>query len=350
MKILFFIPSLIGGAERVACTIAKILVKKGHEVTCCLVGKENQLATFLPKEATVEWHKREKYTDGLISIIRQTIREIHPDYVFGTETAVNWRLVAAVWMSRHKPKIILRNEVGLYARSLSQKLRYFFTYPYAKTIITQTEEMRDECIRVLHLNKKKVITIPNPIDRDFMNDKLKEGDPYPLEERGNPTFVTVGRYYYTKGYDMLVNAFNIVKSILPNAKLYIVGRIDETEHYYEVLKLIDKYDLKGSIVMTGFKTNPYVYMRYADCFVLSSRREGLPNVMIEAMYCGTPVAAFKCIPVIERIVEEGKTGFLAEKEDEEGLAKAMLRAAKLGRIESTYTGDTDEMFAKLFES
>ncbi len=349
MKIVFFIPSLIGGAERVACTISKILVAAGHKVTCCLIGQQNQLTSFLPAEAEVRWHQREKFNDGLLGIMRETINEVRPDYVFGTETAVNWRLVVAVLTSRHKPQIILRNEVGLFARSFSQKLRYAVTYPFAKTIITQTDEMRDECIKVLHLSKKKVLAIPNPIDRSFVEEKLKEGNPYPAEGKGNPTYVTVGRYYFTKGYDMLIKAFRIVKATQPEAKLYIVGRIDETDHYHEVMTLIEQYGLSDSIVLTGFQANPYVYMQHADCFVLSSRREGLPNVMLEAMYCGTPVAAFKCIPVIERIVEEGSTGFLAEKEDVEGLAQAMLCAPKLGRIVSSYMGNTDEMFVKLFE-
>lgn len=64
--------------------------------------------------------------------------------------------------------------------------------------------------------------------------------------------------------------------------------------------------MSDCVFCVGFKNNPYVYMKHADCFVLSSRNEGLPNVMIEALYLGTPVAAYKCIPVIERIVDEGK--------------------------------------------
>lgn len=58
--------------------------------------------------------------------------------------------------------------------------------------------------------------------------------------------------------------------------------------------------------------------------------------MIESLYLGTPVAAFKCIPIIERIVTAGVDGFLAEKEDITGLAKAMVEASKLGRIKSVY--------------
>ncbi len=349
MKILFFSPSLVGGAERVACTISKILVAAGHEVTLCLVGPENQLSLFLPKDADVRWHKREKFTDGLIGLMRKTINEIYPDFVFGTEMPVNWRLVVAVMTSKYRPKIVLRNNNYIYTQSFIQKLRLRFTYPFAKAVMAQTDEMREGFIKGLGLSADKVITIANPIDRGFVDEKLKEGNPYPNEEQNILKYVAVGRIFPAKGFDMLVKAFSIVKKTRPDAKLYIVGRYEENDHYHKVVRLIDECNLKDHIVLTGFQANPYVYMRYADCFVLSSRNEGLPNVMVEAMYCGTPVAAFKCIPVIERIVEEGKTGFLAEKEDVEELAQAMLRAPELGRIVSSYSGNTDETFVKLFE-
>ena len=88
-------------------------------------------------------------------------------------------------------------------------------------------------------------------------------------------------------------------------------------------------------------------MKNADCFVLASRSEGLPNALIEAQYIGTPAAACTCIPVIERIVENGKNGFLADVEDYEGLAQAMMNASKLGRIKSTYKPSSFNEFVEL---
>ena len=81
---------------------------------------------------------------------------------------------------------------------------------------------------------------------------------------------------------------------------------------------------------------------------MSSRNEGLPNVMIEALYLGTHVAAFMCIRVIERIVSEGRTGYLASKENVEELAATMEKAVTLGRIETTYNANSEEKFRKIF--
>ena len=82
---------------------------------------------------------------------------------------------------------------------------------------------------------------------------------------------------------------------------------------------------------------------------MSSRNEGLPNVLIESLYLGTPVAATKCIPVISRIVEDGVNGFVAEPENAESLALAMLNAVCLGRVSSSYQSADENEFAKLFE-
>jgi len=164
--------------------------------------------------------------------------------------------------------------------------------------------------------------------------------------------VATGRFDLQKGFDLLIRAFVEVKQKQPSAELYIVGKKDGIcEDYYKEQKtLIDIYGIQDSVKCVGFQTNPYVYIKYADCFVLSSRWEGLPNVMIEALYLGTPVAAFKCVPIIERIITETKDGFLAEKEDIDGLAKAMIMASKLGRVKSMYKSASIDDFHQIFDS
>ena len=107
--------------------------------------------------------------------------------------------------------------------------------------------------------------------------------------------------------------------------------------------------MENYIHCVGFQTNPYSYIKYADCFVLSSRWEGLPNVLIEALYLGTPAAAFACIPIIERIVNDGINGYVVKAEDVNGLASAMLDAAKLGRVDFTYKGAGADDYVNLFQ-
>ena len=106
--------------------------------------------------------------------------------------------------------------------------------------------------------------------------------------------------------------------------------------------------MQDKVHCLGFQSNPYVYVKHADVFVLSSRNEGLPNVLIEALYMSVPVAATTCIPIIERIVEVGKNGFLAESENPISLSNAMIRALELKDIESTYISGSKDDFVSLF--
>lgn len=344
-KIIFFIPSGCGGAERQAIVISRCLRDDEFDVTYHIFGPSNQLEKFLPTEREVVFHKEPVFTHNMVSNLRKIIKAEKPDVVYGPEMPVNWRLILA---SRFlKCRVILRNDNYLYTQSFAQKLRLALTYPFADYIIAQTDEMRDGLIKGLHLSTSLVHTVANAIDKEYIKKCISEKNPFDVLEKVR--FVAVGRFHAVKGFDMLVKAFKIVKSTIPNAELYIVGEYHkDSPVYQDVQKYIEQNGLKDSVVCTGFKANPYVYMKNADCFVLSSRNEGLPNVMIEALYLGTPVAALKCIPVIERIVAEGKTGYLAGKENIEELAEAMIKACKLGRIETTYNLNTEENFVEIF--
>ena len=91
------------------------------------------------------------------------------------------------------------------------------------------------------------------------------------------------------------------------------------------IKLINEYRLYGSVFLPGFVENPFAIMKQADLFVLSSAWEGLPNVLIQAMACGTPVVCTDCPSGPAEILENGKWGRLVPVGDAEELAQAMLK-------------------------
>lgn len=344
-KVIFFIPSNCGGAERQAIVISRCLDDETFDVSYHIFGPKNQLQKFIPANRKLIFHYEPKFTHNLISNMRNVIKAEKPDVVYGAEMPVNWRLVIAAIGC--KCKIILRNDNYLYTQNFLQKFRLALTYPFANYIIAQTDEMRNGMIAGLHLRKSLVQTVSNAIDKQYIAKCILDKNPYNNDK--HTRFVAVGRFNEIKGFDMLVRAFKIVKTQLPNAELYIVGDYKEDNPVYQdINKFVLDNGLNGSVYCTGFKDNPYVYMQNADCYVLSSRNEGLPNVMIEALYLGTPVAAFKCIPVIERIISEGRSGFLASKENIEELGEAMLKACKLGRIQTSYAADTESVFREIF--
>ena len=351
-KVLVFVQSAVGGAERMSITVTKTLDRQRFEVIYCLVGTrkqgKGQLENFIPNDLQIRHISRRNPIFLIATFLMMLARE-KPDVVFSSVLNLNNKLLLLRSLFK-KTKFIIRADNYLYTYSRKQRRIIGKTYPKADVIITQTEEMKQELDRELHLPEDKTVTLYNPIDTATIETRLEEGaNPYP--DDGSVRYVASGRFAKQKGFDLLVEAFAVVKKEQPQATLYIVGKNDgicEPE-YGNVRKLIVKHRLEESVKCVGFQSNPYVYLKYADCFVLSSRWEGLPNVMLESLYLGTPVAAFKCIPVIERIITEGKDGYLAEKEDAAGLAKAMLSACKLGKITSSYKSAKIEDFQYIFE-
>ena len=87
----------------------------------------------------------------------------------------------------------------------------------------------------------------------------------------------------------------------PNFKLYILG--DDRGALDEIENLITELDLKNHVVLAGFIGNPYLYYANCDLFILSSHREGFPNVLLENYYLNTPIVATRCVPIVQQLIE-----------------------------------------------
>ncbi|GGM86294.1 hypothetical protein GCM10010967_18160 [Dyadobacter beijingensis] len=347
-KAVFFVNCYAGGAEKMTLFIASCLDASRYEVIFYIVGKEiGLIRNFIPEDRTCHYIHVRNYKDGLMGKLAKVMREEKPDYVFSSLMPINIRLALASIMFPNV-KVILRSNNYLYTQSIIQKARLFMAYRFMDHLIAQTDEMRDEAVKVLRLPKSKVSTLANPINVEQIDKKLV-GATSPFE--GTATnYVYVGRVDRIKGLDVLIKSFGKLLTDEPDSKLYIVGKVEGgfAAYYEELLAIQKELNIADKIVFTGFKENPYQYMKFADCLVLPSRNEGLPNVVIEALYLHTPVAVTASIPVIRRIVRHGVDGFVTEVDDVDGLAEAMKSASKLGRVESAYKSATKEDFQKLF--
>lgn len=350
-KVLFFLQSGVGGAERITATIGKSLDCSKFYVIFYLLDRPigtSSIKDFIPSGYDIRMLPDVKGL-GLIKELHRTLKTERPDIVFSSMMYINTKLLALSPFCK-RTKFIVRNNNYLYTLGLAQKIVLKATYWMADKIIAQTEEMKDELVKQMGLRSGKVVVLHNPVDTRTIDEKIKAPSPYP--STSGIRYVASGRFFHVKGFDVLVKAFRLVVQEQPDAELYIVGnKTGNCAEYYQTIELlINELGLQDKVHCVGFQENPYVYVRYADCFVLSSRNEGLPNVLIEALYLGTPAASTTCIPIISRIIDEGVTGYLAETENPGSLAKAMLKASKLGRVQSTYKSATTDDFAKLFES
>lgn len=132
--------------------------------------------------------------------------------------------------------------------------------------------------------------------------------------------VAIGRLSLQKDFLTLIKAFRIVRNEL-DMKLVIFG---DGELRTELENEVNHLDLVADVYMPGFVANPYKFLAESDVFVLSSRYEGLPNVLIEAVYLGVPCVSTVCKSGPKEILLNGEGGWLVPVGNEFAMANSIL--------------------------
>lgn len=336
-KILFFVPQLVGGgAEKVNMNIMKILdndIFDVHLVVTTIMGSVYQK---IPDSVTLHDLDTPK-TIFSIPKLRKFIRQLNPDIVFSSlirgHIAINLALLGirkkpfTIFRSPNSPKLLLKyNQTDFKERLLLKN-----AYRRADVVVAQTPEMKDEIIEYYGIDKQRIKVIFNPIDRDEIDEKIKNiTNPF---ESDNINVVAAGRIIYQKGFDILIKSFKYVIKQNPLFRLYIIGEdpIGEngTGEIENLQKLIKELNLTEYVSFLGYQNNPYQYFYFSDLYVLASRWEGLPNTVLENLYLHKPVVSTRCIPFMSSLIQEGKNGLLVDVDDIKGLSNAILNYKNL---------------------
>lgn len=349
-KVLIFLPSSTGGAERVAVTIGKMLPRDRYSVKFIVVNRTlGTIVNFIPKEYPVIHLPAHNIWCAVTLRMAKIIRAERADIVFSSMQYLTPRVAIAARLVSRGIKTIARMPNTPTSFRWDSILLLKFCYRYISLVVTQQEEMKSEFEHLFGDTSGKIIVLHNPIDTKAIESKLSAPNPY--EDNGSQTkYVWVGRFNRQKGQDLLVKAFEKVHNSNPCAHLYLVGGYDKNDSFFiDIQNFVQQKQLGDCVHFVGFDSNPYRWVRYCDCFVMPSRLEGLPNALIEAMYIGRPVVATKCIPVVSRIVSDGVNGFLAESGDIESIADCMLKAPALKNVHMTYRPSSDQDFINIFQ-
>lgn len=345
-KILFFVPSAVGGAERMTVTIAKMLPPDRFDVCIVAIGATKRIFDFIPDNIISKFiFIQNKFSFLTLRILWQIIRE-RPDVVFSSSVMLSPRVIIASRLAGKKVIVRSSGMVGYYSKGDFLKVR--LTYPMATLLIAQQEDMRLEMGKLLKVPLERIVTLNNPLDLIAIDSK--KAAPSPYEEEGCLRYVNVSRVQKVKGHDIAIKAFVKVKKDIPHAHLYFVGRFTPEDQYYrQLVELVHSLQLQSSVHFVGYDSNPYRWVSHADCFVFPSRHEGLPNALIEASYLGVPCVATRCLNIITDIVRDGYNGYTTAVDDVDGFAQGMLHAIELKNFEMLYHPSSTEEFVKVFE-
>jgi len=196
-------------------------------------------------------------------------------------------------------------------------------FPKAYAIVAVSKGAAADLARVAGIPSESIRVIYNPVVSPSLWTRSREPTDHPWLQNGRiPVIVGMGRLTRQKNFSALIQAFALVRAEIP-CRLIIFG---EGEERPLLESLSRNLDIAHEVDLPGFVANPYPILSKASLFVLSSRWEGLPWVLIEALACGTKVVATDCPSGPREILDNGAYGELCPVEDVPALAAAMLRA------------------------
>jgi glycosyltransferase involved in cell wall biosynthesis len=260
--------------------------------------------------------------------LRRYLRSARPHSLLSVMKHAN---IVALWARRLAgvpTRIVVSERVALSpnvehasdwsTRLMPHVIRMF--YPWADSIVAVCHGVADDLANRTGLPRKDIDVIYNPIVTPDLKRRAHGPVEHPWLQPGEPPVVlAVGRFQPQKDFPTLLRAFARVRQSRP-ARLMLLGDGPERP---ALEALIATLGLEPDVTLPGFVTVPYPYMARASVFVLSSGWEGLPGVLIEALYCGAPLVSTDCPTGPREILRDGRYGRLVPVGDEVALAQAI---------------------------
>jgi len=296
-KIVFVLPRLGGGgAQRVIATLLNNLDKEKYEIFLVLFDSKGDYQEYLSSYVKVINLNTKRLRNSIIPLF-STLYEIKPDILFSTMREISILLISFKWLLPSKTRLICR-EMNTPSESIKNfKYASFFTwfyknyYKYADLIICQSKYMLNDLKDNFNIPEKKLIQIYNPVDSEYIINNFFGESKCPFSTKSERiNIVAIGRLIDQKGFDRLIDSIPQLLLKYPDANLWILGKGNLK---IELVQQVEKLNLMKSIHFVEHQKNPFEWLRNADLFVLPSKYEGLPNILLEALCCECPVVSLK---------------------------------------------------------
>lgn len=230
-----------------------------------------------------------------------------------------YREILSSPQSNSKKIIWIQNDIFNLKEYTPEVIKQFFKFD---KILVISNKLKEEMQKVAEDTKQRqaVIQIFNPIDK---NDTLRKAnleiDDYPFSNT-IPTFITIGTVYPQKGYDRLLDVHKKLIDEGLKHQIIIIGDGFDFENIYTKLNHLN---LIETVKMLGFRDNPYPYLKKADFYIMSSRHEGFPTIIAEALILNKPIVSTD-VSGIKDLLQDGKLGMVTPN-SEAGIYEGMKK-------------------------
>ena len=327
--IAIYLPSLHGGgAERVMATLANAFTERGFKVDLVLAeAKGPYLKELSPKVRVVDLKvgRVSRSLPGLVGYLRR-------EQPYAMLTALNHANVIAIIaraLAGVATRLVISERITLGKAStrnegMAQRILYVLMrlcYPKADGIVAVSNGAADALSVFAKIPRERITTVYNPCNVIAIQKRAEESLEHPWFLPGEPPVVLgIGRLTTQKDFPLLLKAFAQLRTQC-KARLMILG---DGELSGSLQDLAHSLGLGADdFCLQGFVENPFSYLSRCGVFVLSSRWEGLPNVLIQALACGAAIVSTDCPSGPLEILEDGKWGRLVPVGDVQAMAEAM---------------------------
>ena len=324
-KLFIFNPSIEdGGVEKNLYIISNYLCSKINSINliCSNPDKKNKfdkkINFIFPKFKFFYNQKRPlKYFICLILLIKNIIKYKKNILVFSFQA----NIYAVIVCKLFGVKIITRSNTSSqgWSRNYLKNLLFRFFLKKADHIIANSKIFKKELEKKFNV---KVSCIYNPLKKNEIINLSKEKLSFPFfEKKGNEIkILNIGRLTDQKDQETLIRAVNRINKDIP-FKLAILGKgINNSK----LQTLINYYNLNNKVKLAGYNKNPYKYINSCDLFILSSKFEGLPNVLIESLLLKKYIISSNCPTGPKEIIKNNKFGDLFKVGDDKALSKLII--------------------------
>jgi len=331
MKIMLVINSLgRGGAERIMTALGNHWAETGHQITLVTFSADQQIIYRLNpaiQRVCLDFGGKSRSVVGALARnirgilrLRRYLRTERPVVVVSFMMRANVLILIASRGLNCKVIVSERSDPRHSHIRCVWFLLCRIMYKFADQVVLQTEAVK--CWFQSAIGTAAYVVIPNPLTEGFVSELPYARSLREILNVGQEAKIVIalGQLKKHKGFDFLIQAFNLVHIKHPRWHLVIFG---EGEERHALHGLAQQLDMDAYVHLPGLTESPRHMLTESDMFVLSSRYEGFPNVLLEAMACGLPAVSFACPSGPEEIITHNRDGVLVKHGDVEGLSQAM---------------------------
>jgi glycosyltransferase involved in cell wall biosynthesis len=327
--VLLFFPTFgQGGVEKMQCHLANGLTEQG--VSVVFMTRENASASLqnLSDQVTLlqfEEGNRDYWAERLDTYLNQHQVALVISGKFRDDqilSQISTRHPHTRFMARIGMALSIRNQ----QRYRNPFSRWYYRYKTQKTyrkldgFIANSQAVAEELAEFAKVPLTQINILPNPtITPELATLSQQAPEPAYDWQDQRPVILAIGRLAKAKGFDTLLKAFALLNQT-QSCRLVILGSGNKRQ---ALIELADQLGISTSVFLPGYVKNPYAWLQRCSLFVLSSRWEGCPNVLIEALATGTPVVSTACTGAIQEILQQSRYGSMVPIGDVNALALAM---------------------------